>query len=295
MFKKTLLTFVLPVCSVMLSTPVWAADPPPERWQEHWFEHNQNLTRVFYDKHAAIYFDSDVDRSITWMNSYLSDVWKYTKNTYGAFGTDKRLFANFHTGKYSGGHPSTYFDSSHDFRNVIDVGAGPWISGTGGDLDIVTHEVAHIVEGASKGVHGSPAFSIWRDSKWAEIFNYDIYKSLHMTEEAQRWKNQMMNTHDDFPRANTYWFRDWFHPIYKKHGGSATLNSYFTLLSQCFSKNGNSYARDLNWGEFVHFWSGAAKYNLKGQATEAFGWSSEWDAQFKKAQTDFTCANTYPR
>jgi len=45
------------------------------------------------------------------------------------------------TAPYSGGPSSTYFDTRHDSRNVIDVGSSfstAWTSGTGRDLDIAT-------------------------------------------------------------------------------------------------------------------------------------------------------------
>jgi len=200
------------------------------------------------------------------------------------------LYAIFHTGKYSGGHPSTYFDASHDNRNVIDCGSSSseaWLSGQGNDLDIVTHEVAHIVEGAAKGTHGSPAFGIWGDSKWAEIFNYDVYKNLGMTSDATRWYNMMIQSSDDFPIRGTHWFRDWFYPIYNQHGENAVLNSFFTLLSQHFPKRGNDYARDMNMGEFVHFWSGAARTNLQPLAESAFTWTIQWNTQFLQAQSNF--------
>ncbi|HEU4554046.1 MAG TPA: hypothetical protein VFS25_14480 [Chitinophaga sp.] len=262
---------------------------PPATWQEHWFEHNQLLSRMFYDNDVAVYYDNDVSRSVTWPYTYMGDVWRYTKSVYGAFGSDPRLFAVFHTGKYSGGHPSTYFDASHDYRNVIDVGSGStsaWLSGAGNDLDIVTHEVAHIVEGASKGYHNSPAFGIWGDSKWAEIFIYDVYKGLGRTADATRWYNLVINNTDGYPRAGTQWFRNWFYPIYQLKG-TAGLNKYFTLLAQYFPKNGQNYARDMNMGEFVHFWSGAVGKNLKAQATIAFGWTAQYETQFNQARAAF--------
>lgn len=267
------------------------AQTPPATWQEHWFEHNQLLTRKFYDNDVAVYYDNDVSASVTWPYTYMGDVWRYVKNVYGAFGGDPHLFAVYHTGKYSGGHPSTYFDASHDNRNVIDVGPGPWTSGgTGNDLDISTHEVAHIVEGASKGIKGSPAFNIWGDSKWAEIFIYDVYLGLGKTSEAGRWYNLMQSSADNFPVANTHWFRDWFYPIYHNYGGTQTLNRFFTLLAQYFPKSGGSYSRDLNWGEFIHFWSGAAGVSLKPLATSAFGWTSTFETQFNQARIDFPFA-----
>jgi hypothetical protein len=63
--------------------------PPVPTWTEHWFEHNQNLTLKYFDDDVAVYFDSDVAPDITWMNKYLGDVWRYTKKTYGQFGSNQ--------------------------------------------------------------------------------------------------------------------------------------------------------------------------------------------------------------
>ncbi|MFY0255247.1 hypothetical protein ACDQ55_14960 [Chitinophaga sp. 30R24] len=281
---------------------------PPATWQEHWFEHNQLLNRVFYDTSVAVYFDKDVNSSITWPFTYLAQVWNYTKSTYSAFGEDSRLYVILHAGKYSGGHPSTYMDASHDYHNVIDVGSADpnaWISGTGNDIDLTTHEVGHIVEGASKGVHSSPAFGIWHDSKWMEIYQYDVYQALGRSSDVTRWYNMKITQTDNFPRANTYWFRDWFYPVYHNYGGAATLNKFFSLLAQYFPKgtynNGIAtypeYTRGMNFGEFVHYWSGAANTDLKLLALNAFGNKDEsgndWTAQLKQAKSDFS-AITYP-
>lgn len=264
---------------------------PPSMWQEHWFDHNQNVSRVFYNNDIAVYADANVDRSQTWMNGYITNAWRYTKRVYGDFGND-RLFAIFHTNRYSGGHPATRFDASHDYRNMIDVGPGPWQDPN--DLGLITHEIAHVVELGSKGVQGSPAFNIWGDSKWAEIYTYDLYRGLGLGEQERRAYDIFMNTTDNFPRAGTRWFRDWFLPIYNNHGQSAVLNNYFALVARCYPRQGQSYSRQMNWGEFVHFWSGAAGVNLKPQATLAFGWSDEWNRQLIQAQGEFSCA-AYPR
>jgi len=265
-----------------------AQETPPLTWQEHWFEHNQLVTRVFLDADIAVYYDNEVDRNITWMNKFAGDVWRYTKRTYGDFGGKPHLYAIFHAYKYGGGHPSTWWDAHHDYRNVIDIGqAGDWHSQAGWNIDVIAHEISHIVELGSKGVHGSPAFGLWGDSKWAEIFNYDVYVNLGMTSVAQSNYNDLITKQDNFPRAGTYWFRDWFYPIYSQYGGNKVLNRYFELLAQHFPKNGNNYSRSMNWGEFVHFWSGAAGVDLKPLATNAFGWPSEWEAQYNKAKADF--------
>ncbi len=48
----------------------------------------------------------------------------------------------------------------------------------------------------------------------------------------------------------------------------------------------------MNWGEYVHFMSGAAGRDLKPLATKAFGWPGEWEEkQHQKARTEFlSCA-----
>ena len=261
-----------------------------ETWQEHWFEHNQLLTNVFSNDDLKVFYDNDVNKSVKWPNDYLTKVWQYTKTVYGNFGADKQLYAIFHTAKYSGGHPSNYLEASHDNRNVIDIGLldpKAWEGFTAGEIDIVTHEVGHIVEFASKGKHNSPAFKIWGDSKWMEIYQYDVYKNLGMAADAERWYNKCMATSDNFPKANTQWFKNWFYPIYSNNGGTAALNKFFVLLSQNFPASGTEYTRDMNFGEFVHFWSGAAGVNLKSQATIAFGWTTELENQFNKARTEF--------
>jgi hypothetical protein len=278
------------------------AGAPALTWKEHWFEHVQELGRISYDTSIVIYYDKDVRRDITWPKTYLAQAWNYTKKNYGSFGPDSRLYAIFHSGKYSGGHPSTYMDESHDYHNVIDCGSGDinaWVSGKGNDIDLTTHEIGHIVEGASKGVHNSPAFPIWHDSKWMEIYQYDVYLGLNRNEDAVRWNNMMLQTSDDFPRPGTHWFRDWFLPIYTNYGKTKVLNGFFVTLAKYFPKrtfnNGKQtypeYTRDMNMGEFIHFWSGAANADLKELAISAFGEKDEqgndWVAQLEQAKKDF--------
>ncbi len=278
----------------MKSEGVTAKAEPPATWKEHWFEHVQTVKRVYYDNDVAVYYDDDIDLSMNWPFSFVRDVWKYTKKTYGTFGDEGRLYAIFHAGKYSGGHPATYLDASHDNRNTIDCGSHDskaWVSKTGNDKDIVTHEIGHIVEGASYNIRESPAFRIWGDSKWMEIYIYDVYVGLGMTEDTQRWYDLMMKGSDNFPRPDTHWFKDWFYPIWKNHGGSETLNRFFKLLSENFPTkmegNVKTYTRRMNWGEFVHFWSGAAQTDLNEMANLAFGSSTDRDKQLQQAKKDF--------
>jgi hypothetical protein len=264
---------------------------PASPWMEHWFEHVQSLKLVDYNDDVAVYFDDDVPRTGTdWILPFMTKLWQYSKATYNLPPDSKnRLFTIFHQGKYGGGHPSTYFDADHDNRNVTDCGPGPWTgNGTGGVLDIPSHEAGHVVEGANNGIHGSPAFPIWGDSKWMEFYQYDAYKALGLEADAQRLFNRFTGTTDSFPRAGTRWFRDWFYPLWRDHGGAQVMVRFFKLLSMYFPKNGTSYSRDLNMGEFVHFMSGAAGTNLKDQATMAFGWPAQSETQFNQARTTFS-------
>jgi hypothetical protein len=274
---------------------------PPKTWSEHWFQHKEKLTRVFYDDDVAIYYDGYVDRKITWTYKFTGDLWRYTKKTYGGHGTDPRLYAVFHTdasGTLSGGHPDYWYSPSHDFRNMIDVGPGPWTTQYG-NIDLPTHEVFHIVESTAFNTrssfgYGTPPNGIWGDSKFAEIFQYDAYLGLGMKDEAEVWRNRVSPKSEGFPSADSFWFRDWLYPWYNNYGKTGVLVKFFKLASENFPKYDNgTYKRPMNWGEYIHFSSAAAGANLKGLATTAFGWTAAWEQQFNKARTDYPNV-TYP-
>ncbi len=297
-YKYSIFVFLL--CSILSCsaqdksddkiTPQEEADAPMKNWKEHWFEHNQFLERVYYNDDLALYYDKDVDRSIEWPRTYMTKIWAYVKDVYGDFGPDERLYTILHTDKYSGGHPSVYMDASHDYKNVVDCGPFSWQRPRPEEgLSVLVHEIGHIVEGATNGIKENPAWEIWKDSKWAEIFIYDVYKGIGEDEFAQQTYDDLMNQYDNFPRENTQWFKDWFYPIYSEHGESAVLNNFYDLLAQHFPKKngGKAFARRMNMGEFVHFWSGAAKTDLKPLAENAFGWKDEWESQLQKAKSDF--------
>ena len=92
---------------------------------------------------------------------------------------------------------------------------------------------------------------------------------------------------DPFPGPKTHWFRDWFYPLWRDHGGAAVMSRFFGLCARDFPSSGGKYTRDMNWGEFVHFSSGAAGVDLQPLATEAFGWSLDWQAELEAARTAF--------
>jgi hypothetical protein len=276
-------------CSAPLLTRKATLANPPATWQEHWFEHRSLLQLAGFNDTVALYFDPDVNKDAAkWMLPYLTNMWSYVQRTYDPARTTKltadRLYSVHHEGKYFGGHPSTMYDASHDFRNVSDVGGNNW---TSPQYEVVTHETGHVVESTASGKHGSPAFPLWQDSKWMEFYIYDAYVALGMTAEATAFYNKNITKSDSFPAANTHWFRDWFYPLWRDHGHAAVMVKYFALLGQYFPANGQNFSRNLNWGEFVHFMSGAAGVNLQPQAKTAFGWPATYEAQFQQAKRDF--------
>lgn len=281
--------------SSVSSTVVSAAtitDVPPATIQEDWDVHTELLSLQYYDDQVAIYFDKDMDPAITWPRTVFGGIWKYLKQLYGSY-SDPRLYVFFHAGKYSGGHPSTWSRADHHYRNVLDIGTNDgttsaWQTFGGNNLDLPIHEIGHIMEGASLYINGSPERVIWGDSKFAEIFNYDVYLNNNLSDQAKRWYDmQMGNSDSTTPRTGIFWFRDWYYPIYSQYGGKRLLADFFVQMAKNIPQKNGDYTRNMNWGEFIHFYSTAAGINLKEQATLAFGWTDEWEAQFVKAQADF--------
>jgi hypothetical protein len=278
-------------------TPTPGGGTPPPSTVSDWIGgHGVTMTRLSFDANTALYVDANVNTGVIgWLQPFLTQMFNYCAQTYDpvhTYGPD-HLFMFAHQGQFGGGTISSYFDSFSSFRNALDVGADSWARADNINIDRVSHEMAHIVEGSSNGIHESPAFEVWRDSKWAEIFQYDVYRALGMTADADRVRARFISTQDSFPRAGTFWFRDWFLPIYEQNGGAPMLSRFFQLLAQHFpkvSENGGrnlTYARRMNLGELVHFYSGAARTDLKPRATAAFGWTSTTESQWQQARSAF--------
>jgi hypothetical protein len=268
------------------------------------------VRRVFYDDTIAVYFGDGLNTSATWMVDHVKRSWVYIRRTYGSFGPDPRIYVVAHANTaYNYATVNTRFDAGFGYRNVIDLGgAWDWSRPQQVNYEVMTHELAHIVEGGGKDTKESPSFEVWRDGPWPEIAVYDIYRGIGQAAWAQDWYNRMIpnrnGSYSPLLTGQYYTFRDWFYPIYSQYGGTAVLNRYFTLLSQCFPKKtitvgggqtALEYARRANVGEFVHFWSGAAGANLKARFTTAYTWNSTIEGQFQQAQRDFACANNYPK
>jgi hypothetical protein len=260
----------------------------PDTWQEHWFEHTQLLSLAWKTDHVAVYVDADVDRAKAEpLVPFLDELWRYTVATYGSLGPG-RLYVVLHQGRYLGCHMDTRFSALHDDRNVMDCGSTSY-DDLATETFLLGHLAANIVENASDGRSGSPAFPLWGDSKWAEFYQYDADLALGRAQTANdhyaQWTSDAWV--DAFPRAGTHWFRDWFFPIWRDDGGARVMARFFAQLAASFPNDGVSYTRAMNWGELVHFMSAAAGRDLRPLATTAFGWPADWDALYAQARVDF--------
>ncbi|MFN8074199.1 MAG: fibronectin type III domain-containing protein [Kineosporiaceae bacterium] len=265
---------------------------PAATWQEVLHKGDNTTNELMsYDSASStadvvIYRDPDLaGKDLSSPITYANSAWRYVQRTYPFLG-QQRLFLTMHDGAGIYAMAWTVDHSDTKYRQFIDAKNENWLD-TWSNRNVLTHEMSHLVEDGGAPVLESPSYALWGDSKWAEIFQYDVYKGLGDQTEAQRWYNQMITQTDDFPRPGTMWFKNWFMPIYTDHGGTATLVKYIDLLSKNFHRLNGEYQRPLNWGEFVHFWSGAAGVNLQQLANTAFGASAERDAQFQQAKVDF--------
>ncbi|MGV3766761.1 MAG: PKD domain-containing protein [Chitinophagaceae bacterium] len=293
--------------TIIKTINVGAEETSPLTWQEDWGKHVELLTRVYYSKNTVVYYDKNMNKDLVWPFAFLDTVWGYVKANYGAFGKnlgqDDRLYGVFHTSNsdYNGGHPAAYFDDHHHYRNVLDCGTGngltAWAEDWGWNTGVLVHEIGHIVEGASKGVKESPAFDIWGDSKWAEIFAYDVFKGIGRTRDMRDTYNECIDKADPFPTVGSWWFKDWYLPIYEQYGGVTVLNKFFDLLAAHFPKapyqNLKMYTRRMNFGEYIHYMSAAAGANLQPLVTKAFGWKTEWTTMLSNAKMSYP-GLTYP-
>lgn len=264
---------VAPDASDWVPADAEGARPPPASWKEHWQDHSQDLALAHHDDDVAIYLDGSVGAAATaWLAPRIGDVWRYTREAYGEFGLDRRLYVVLHQGDWIGGHAATRDQTSHDLRNVIDVSAIDWTDADDwAGLDAATAQVGAIVERSARDRLGAPARALWGERKFGELFQVDVYQALGWTDAAERLRLARWETVDATPRAGTYWFRDFLYPAWRDHGGAQLMPRFFELLAAHFPSNGQTYSRDLKLHELVHFLSGAARHDLAPLARTAFG------------------------
>lgn len=264
----------------------------PATWQEHWFEHNQLLKKVADSDDDVVYFDNDVDpASAGWIQPLVAALWKYTKATYSVPG-DPRLFAVFHAGRYSGEHAASIFDPTHDFRNVIDLGGAASLWAMPANLPNIAYSAGQVLEKSAFGVDTLPSVAL-TGYQFGYFFAYDALKAVGMGAAADTWLSALMSYSSDSPRAGTFWSRDWYYPLWQAYGGAAVFARFMQLCADKYPKvpradgHGQAFAPAMNWGEYIHFMSGAAGTDLKTLATKAFGWPDARETEYQQAKTDF--------
>ena len=273
--------------AIVDNDPDWA---PPRGLDEDWNGHSLELYRQYFDDNVVVYYDGEVERPLEWPYDFLSDNWGYLLRNYGEYGDGNMLYAIFHSTD-SEIYSATRLDEETSNRNIIDV---PMIDTamSSANKDLLVGEMAGLVENSIFGRENSPAEGLWGDN-FREILIYDSYRAVDLTEDAERVVSTFSENSSNSPAENTYWFRDWFLPIYTNHNGSVALNNFFRIASENYPQEGGSYASSMNVGEMVHFFSGGTGVDLQPLAEEAFGWTEEFQDELIQARTQFTGLN-YP-
>ncbi|MGC4065111.1 MAG: fibronectin type III domain-containing protein [Polyangiaceae bacterium] len=296
-----------------VSATTAALTDPPASWVETgWYGgHNRTVYRTYLDRNIALYFDEYVTNrnSVTWMSPIFTEAWAYVKRTYGSF-SDPILYvignqdniASDVNDAYSVGGIQDVFNSDAYYRNIIFSVSGDWTSGPdwsstdpGWNFGSLLHEMCHIVEGNNNGTWGSPSYGVWQDSKWAEIFAYDVLLHIPTVTSSSAATNEYNRHLTDVDDYGRHWFRDWYYPLYSGSAGNtaadkrgtALLVRYFQLLAQYLPKANGSYPRGLNMGEYIHFMSGAAGMNLETLGRTAFATTPQVALQLARARAEF--------
>ncbi|HET9931864.1 MAG TPA: fibronectin type III domain-containing protein, partial [Polyangiaceae bacterium] len=207
--------------SAPLSVTTPAQNAPPNPWQEGgWYGHKSRsliLSDVDDTAKVRVWFDNLVPNptSIKWLTPVMAAVWKRVTDNYGSLSDPYlNVVGNADGPGYGGGGAGNLYDPRTGFRNVPWVAVSGWSSIDWNDWDnvwkvhAITHETAHIVEGVSVATGYAGAPSVWEDSWWAWIFQYDMYKNLPSVfpNVFSRWRDEGLVGRGDY---GWYWARDW--------------------------------------------------------------------------------------
>jgi hypothetical protein len=254
-------------------------------WKEHWFEHTEQLSRVYYDDCIALYFDPDVAPAAQdWLVPFLDTAWSYSLTTYGKMGNE-RLYVVVHQGRYVGGHSSTFIEASHDNHAVIDMGLDDWADG---QYDLPAHLLGFIVD--TEGAHtkfGAPKAEHYGNEGFPLVYKYDLYVALGLGSVAKQALSDFATLSNAEPYPDTFWFRDWFYPVWRDHGRAQLFANYMSLLQKYYPAGADMWMPTMNYGQYFHFMSGAAGVDLVPLARKAFQWNPDFDDEIAAAKVDF--------
>lgn len=259
------------------------------------------VNRVYYDDELALYTGGEYTyEDVGWMVDYTKQVWAYMQTTYGDFGDDPRIYVVVHDNpEYGGATISTRWDPGMDYRNAIDLGSSwDWRDSViRVNYEVITHELAHIVEGSNNNVKESPSFAFWNDGPWPEIFIYDVYvNAIQDSTLAQDWYNfnwTKTNSHQGESEQH-FFFRDWFYPLWAMEESAAVFDRYFKLLSTHFRQQPiddpnvpdsiPTSAFRATKGEVLYFTNLATGTDNKELFTRAFGWNEDREEELYNAR-----------
>lgn len=239
------------------------------------------------EDNLVMYYNRDIrnPRSIVWPITFTRDAWESLRRMYGRFGND-RLYVVLH------GKPqpqdlnfATYLDASKGRLNAMEVGSSNWAVENATNVDLIARNLAQIVVRSARGVR-YPGL----EPGWADILVHNIFNVTNRPEDQARWIIEMEREAESNV-ANVPMYTQWYLPIYRDLGMGGVLNRFFLARVSHFPiadfGDIRTFARAMNRGEFIHFWSNAAGRNLTELGGEVFGWSTGLMDQYHKARTDF--------
>jgi len=261
------------------------ADEPLLEWKEKYWGDltGKKLPRVYFDDKIAVYWSEDIksDTIPDAKRDFLIKAWTQVTKTYGKFGDENRLYVVCHevkgkTGRYGG----SYLHERYEHKNVISMifpdgrWSSPGLSSTeAGDFLLA---MSNIVESSYAGIDGRPTERIW-GKNYEKIFAYDILMGMGDRKGAQYVDQR-------YSKELPEWYGKWFSKIWKQN----FLKEYFQLLVQYWPKENGKYTRELTYGDYLHFSSGAVGKDLTSQYKEAFGWDDETAEELKDSRAEFS-------
>lgn len=237
---------------------------------------------------------------------FYAENWEYVFSCYGEELSDEQLHVMLFPLEEGGGLASIfdYRGGGGNYTNMVYIKANKnWFKNraeSGYIYDVMAHELCHIIEGVGGGYNGSMFYPVWGDSKWAEILQFDIFQALGVSRAASWHSSYAAETNPaggaDYPNSaqTSYWYRDFLYPTYDKYGKTELLKKFWKLQGEHYRmKNGSFQGTPTNpggrgnLGELIHFWSGAARVDVKPYVIKAFGWNEQFEAWLQKAKIDY--------
>lgn len=300
-------------------------DEWPETWPNFNFDngyHTGNLVCKYSNDDIAIFVNpadvnaegkSMLDLDLSWMYEPYTKMWVAIRETYkDSYGeylvSDPKLYIvpHYHADGGGLGRLFQYRDQDQLFRNIVHISVGKnsgwrWENNPGNGstnflYDVTTHEIGHIIEGIGSGKKNSPFYAVWLDSKWAEIFQYDIFGKMDPYHQ-QVWHREYMQLGkhaEQKPAPGAEWYAKWLYPTYRDFGGDQLFLRFFALLGEHYAQRNGELLGNGNLGEYVHFMSGAAGHDVTAYAKDAFGWCDEWELQLTEARRRYSAVTYEP-